>query len=262
MAHELKSRRIRTETSFFSLSTGDFVEAHGYRYAAMRVGGIFRAEPVHRSGRHDNDFTIDFQFHGEIFRPLAPGTTFDDIDGAKHAVDKDGYWHFSHASAAEHHEFADYCEFQGLMAVQNILNTKTAEFMSNTGPLAEEAKADFLAWRDFSVRIQHHARAFALKEVLGHFERNKHLHHARTIVGRAMSAALNDMNGYDNGTPEKRYYQLIRTIALKMALSRQAPPKEAIKTWPEHRAEVAAAAAAKKKAEEASDDSDDGDDTE
>ena len=177
--------------------------------------------------------------------------TREDIEGATYVWNDGSHWHFAHAAPAEHHEFADYCEYAALMAVQNVLNEKAAEFMNAaTGPISTQASGEFNAWREFSLRVQHYARAFALAEPLGHFSRNANEHHARFIVGRAMSAVLNEWGEEGVSDITKRRYQVVRTEALRMALSHQAKPAGTIKPWATHRAEKAAAEAAKKKKEE------------
>ena len=222
---------------------------------ALREAEDYGRFSLVKLNRYGEIFEFSVTCHGYVYYPIHASMTPADIEGARHAWVKDDKWMFAHATPAEHHEFADLCESLGLLAVQNTLNTKTAEFMGATpgGPLASQARGQFLAWRAFSIRLQHHARAFALAEPLGHFERALDLHHARTIVGRAMSAVLNEWGAADASAETKRHYQVVRAIALRLALARQQAPTEAIQTWPDHRA---AAAAAKKKADAAAEEDD------
>ena len=220
----------------------------GGRYIAVKQGDVFHAMHVKDEG--EGGWELAAQTWGYVYGPVHSSITFDDVEGARHAwKDDDGFYHFSHATPAEHLEFADYCESQALLAIQPILNEETEKFMASTGPIAAQARGRFQSWRAFAVEVQKHARTYALAEPLGHWERNRDLHHARNVVGRAMSATLNEWGASGVGTEDWRNYQAVRSVALMMALSRQQAPTETIKTWPAHRAALAAAEAAKKKAE-------------
>ena len=223
-------------------------------YAAMKQGGRFRAIYCRGwVGGHDGE-TVEFlpknDTLGILYGPVHSSMTIEDVEGARHAIDTGTHWVFSHASPAEHHEFASLCEAQALLAIQPALNFQVAEFMSRTGPLAVDARAKFQSWRAFAERTQHFARTYALVKPLGHWERNRDLHHMRSIVGKAMAAVLNEWKVAKADTNEHRYYNVVRNDATSMSLKYQQAPKETIKTWPTHRAEVAAAEAAKKKAAE------------
>ena len=219
-----------------SYSFGEVIyEGERSVYVAVKQGEVFHAVPV---CDHGDGWEFWAQTWGYVFGPVHPSVTFADVEGARHAwKDKDGFFHFSHATAAEHHEFADYCAGQALAAVQPILNDRLERYMVATtdGPMQVAARAEFQAWRAFSVRARHHARMYALAEPLGHWDRNRHLHHARNIVGRAMAATLNEWGAARPDASEHNYYQKVRNEALKTSLALQRDPTETITTWPDHR---------------------------
>ena len=225
------------------------------KYLAVKQGDVFHAMHVWPKPSGDRWALISPTW-GYVYGPVHSSVTFDDVEGARHCwKDTDGFYHFSHATPAEHHEFADFCETQALAAVQPVLNDRIERYMVATtdGPIQVNARAEFQAWRAFAVQTQVFARKYALAEPLGHWERNRALHHARNIVGRAMAGTLNKWGAAKPDESEHNYYQKVRTEALRISLVLQSSPSETIKTWPTHRAE-AAAAAAKKKAMEEDDD--------
>ena len=214
-------------------------------YVVMKEHGSFSLIEMHLAGSVLISWTT---IHAELYMPIHSSMTKEDIEGAVHAWFEDGGWKFSHATPAEHHEFAELCEARALAAVQPVLNDRIERYMVATtdGPIQVAARSEFQAWRAFAEKTQEAVRKYALAEPLGHWERNRDLHHARTIIGRAMAEVLNTWGAAPADASEHNYYQKVNKEASKMALALQQAPSETIKPWPTHRAEVAAAEAAKK----------------
>ena len=244
--------------TFWCVPKPDCVQFGEDWHVVMKEQGSFSLLGVSTSSSESYAYS-KAHIYAELYFPIHSSMTREDIEGATHAWDDGTHWHFSHATPAEHHEFADFCETQALAAVQPILNDRIERYMVATtdGPIQVNARAEFQAWRAFAVQTQEFARKYALAEPLGHWARNLDLHHARNIVGRAMAGTLNKWGEARPDASEHNYYQKVRKEALKISLALQANPSETIKTWPTHRAEVAAAAEAAKKAEEAEDTSSD-----
>ena len=218
------------------------------KFVALKQGNAFHAMYVTDiSGT--KFWRLETQSWGYVYGPVHSSTTFEDVEGARYSwEDDDGFVHFAHATPAEHHEFAEFCEDKALATIQPILNDRTERYMVATtdGPIQVNARAEFQAWRAFAVQTQAFAKSYALAEPLGHWARNPDQHHARKIVGRAMAGTLNKWGAAKPDASEHNFYQKVRNEASKMALALQQSPGETIKTWPTHRAEVAAAEAAKK----------------
>lgn len=233
----------------------DGIELDGRWHAVLKKHGAFTLIRMSDYGTRLDSYK---PVEAEIWFPIHSSMTKEDIEGATRAWDDGTHWHFSHATAAEHHEFAEFCEAMALSTIQPVLNDRIERYMVATtdGPIQVAARAEFQAWRAFAETTQEFARKYALAEPLGHWERNRDLHHARNIVGRAMAGTLNKWGAAPADASEHNYYQKVNKEASKMALALQQAPSETIKPWPTHRAEVAAAEAAKKakEAEDAADD--------
>ena len=231
----------------------DGIELDGRWYTVVKEHGSFSLVGMYSKRASAKWIHSRMPLHAELFMPIDQTMTAKDIEGATYCRDNGTAWtDFAHAAPAEHHEFARFCVNQALAEVQPILNDRTERYMVATtdGPIQVAARAEFQAWRAFAVQVQEFAEKYALAEPLGHWERNRDLHHVRNIIGRAMAGTLNKWGAARADTSEHNYYQKVRNEASKMSLALQQAPSATIKTWPTHRAEVAAAEAAKK-AEEA-----------
>lgn len=194
----------------FALQPGDFVLHSGRRYAAVLIAGVFRPYFVH----HDEDDHLDHYYlreldHGEVFRPLAPGTAYEDIDGATHARDTGTHWVFSKASPDEMHDREAACrsfvhaifqpEYDTLLT--QVLSARTPEralsyrvqwdrfvkFRAVVEKCAvDELRKQFLG-QEFSVH-GHVSSCLASAITLQKLDSKADYHHVRAEVSRIVSS--------------------------------------------------------------------------
>ena len=191
MAHELTARRQLIhdpDAPGYVLSPGDLVTKDGQHYAAVRIGGRFYAHWVdHVPEKHTRHYNLSDTEIGEIFRPLAPGTTFEDIDGATYAKDDGTHWHFAHASPGEQYDWTLNAEATLNAMFQPAINAAllaAASSITVTGRSKGAAKAKTLI--QFADEAQTELRKLADAATLGFFHQSEE-DQTRKFVAQAIT---------------------------------------------------------------------------
>ena len=182
--HDQSGRRIPTDAT---------IQHDGQHFVVLKEGGTFHLRKVHVS--HDNTHVVFAlsDSYGSLFRPIAPGTTWDDVEGAVHAHDTGTHWRFAHCTPAEHVDFAFQVDHFAETAFAHDLawaQIKATEATNDRAKAAAIAKVKAL--HDFASDVADQARRDVLAAPLGRFHTHdgKWAHSKRGLAAGAISSVL------------------------------------------------------------------------
>ena len=252
MGHQITTRTDRLEGRGPSaLVRADVVEYKGRYYAARLIGGAFEALGVHHQepGGHTDKYDLGDHLHGTIYRPIAPGTTHDELNGAVYAFDNGTAWEFAHCTPEQHRDFAVRCVALARVQFQPLINRALAKRLEATNARARASamkRADAL--KAFTAAVAAHVAKTVLAQVLGHY----HVSGAATGYRRVVSASIKAVlaawkTAALTDTTVRARRALIATDAGVVAATLDVQPKLLTRVA----TAAAAAAAAKAKAKEA-----------
>lgn len=206
MAHDLTVRRLRFTSEPPRLGADEVFGITGpdddglyQAYAAIKQGGVFHAVSCRGwpDGGHDGktfEFAPRIDVEGIVYGPLHPSMDFESVEGATHAEDDGEYWHLSHGTPEEHHDFELLVSTACVGVFQPYMNRELVKALAETSgtPLYNDAIGKHASWHAFSNEVTIEARKAALAAPLGHFARNREHAHVRQIIAAAVLKVYRD----------------------------------------------------------------------
>ena len=191
----LTKRTENPENNYFALTASDTLVEGGHRWAVLLVGNAFHLRKVRLIDRDiPGQFILQAgKAHGTVYRPLHPGMTAEDIEGATYARDNGTSWEFAHCSPHEQVDLAVEAEAFASQQFAPAIGRAQIKVDEATNAVARfRAIAKVIALADFAQAVGGHVHTTVVGATLGHYHRNPHNDHKRDLAVAAIAAVLAD----------------------------------------------------------------------
>ena len=200
MAHDVTKRIHRYREEEFKHAIGDdevfgsiMVNGIERRYAAVKTGGNFHASTCYFESRHSHDgetreWYLGSVQHGDIYAPVHPSTTYEDVEGATYAHDDGTYWIFAHCSPGEQRDFAEVAAQFTMSLFDPAIKRANLLLGNATDSTRTDRYHRARAFVDFAEQSANEARRIVLLKPLGYYHKDPHHDHRRDIALAATNA--------------------------------------------------------------------------
>ena len=172
------------------------IEARGGHFFALRDGvtrGAFHLRQAFHNSERGTFNPLSGDVHGAIYRPIAEGTTEEDVEGATFAWDDGTAWHFAHCSPDEQVDLAAVVRtFTVAQFTDAIHKAQVKVFEATNAPVRAAAVGKVRALVAFAAAAGADAYQRVTGATLGHFHRDAHHDHRRDLAIAAVAAVLAD----------------------------------------------------------------------
>ena len=130
---------------------------------------------------------------GNLYQPIHPSMTPEDIQGAAYAYDDGTHWMFAHCSPDEQLDYAS--ELKTYAIDQFAIAIAKAQLkidQATNGPAKTLAISKLSALIDFADAVGDRVRSNVIGETLGYYHRNPHTDHGREMTVNAINHVLAD----------------------------------------------------------------------
>ena len=187
---KLTERTAHVENANLLFDEADTVEWNGKRWAVVSSEGQFHL----RLTKFDETWGYSlhaYKAHGELYRPIHPDMTRDDIEGATYAHDDGTHWLFAHCSPEEHVDFAARARDFAIGHFQEAINRANIKAHEATRETVRNTAVDKMkSLVSFAAQVGNHVYSTVVSEVLGHYHKNPHKDHKRDLAVDAVNSVL------------------------------------------------------------------------
>ena len=203
MAHGLNKRLLRflvspprlSASQVFAVGTDQW--GNPIAYAAIKMAGEFHAVPCQatRPQHGEPEGTVEWspqvETFGEVYAPVHPDMTIEDVEGARYPHDDGTQWLFAHCSPKEQIDFAADVENYARAEMQDAINrAMLALQIAPAGATRTAARDKVDSLGEFSRAVAQNAHQQVTAATLGYWHRNPHEDHRRDIAVAAIETVL------------------------------------------------------------------------
>ena len=152
------------------------VEFNNKRYVVINAEGVFHLDECHSEWDHGDYVGYHVSKYGTVlYTPIHSSMTYDDIEGATHAVDDGTHWHFYHGWKSEHQDFLLQLDAVIVGLFQPTIDSAMSKIVMATRPavktIAETKYKSLIKYRN---DILDEAAKASKKIHMGYYGKNKH----------------------------------------------------------------------------------------
>ena len=166
------------------------IEWANRRWAVIRSEGQFHLRLAQFHEGYGYDLHAG-KAHGELYRPIHPDMTRDDVEGATYAHDDGTHWLFAHCSPEEQIDLAADVRTFSINQFQTAINRAQIKVHEATNQRTKAtAFAKLKALVKFARAVGSHCYETVTGQTLGYYHRNPWKDHWRDMTAVAISAVL------------------------------------------------------------------------